>query len=81
MVARALLKDAPVMLFDEASSGFDVEANEYLYKIITEEMPEKSVIFITHHYDKLEKFDKVYLVKRWVSYGSENWKNVEATRL
>jgi len=26
-----------------------------LYKIITEEMPEKSVIFITHHYDKLEK--------------------------
>jgi len=34
-----------------------------LYKIITEEMPEKSVIFITHHYDKLEKFDKVYLVK------------------
>ena len=25
--------------------------------------PEKSVIFITHHYDKLEKFDKVYLVK------------------
>ena len=60
---RALLKDAPVMLFDEASSGFDVEANEYLYKIITEEMPEKSVIFITHHYDKLEKFDKVYLVK------------------
>ena len=55
VVARALLKDAPVMLFDEASSGFDVEANEYLYKIITEEMPEKSVIFITHHYDKLEK--------------------------
>ena len=63
VVARALLKDAPVMLFDEASSGVDVEANEYLYKIITEEMPEKSVIFITHHYDKLEKFDKVYLVK------------------
>ena len=30
VVARALLKDAPVMLFDEASSGFDVEANEYL---------------------------------------------------
>ena len=28
VVARALLKDAPVMLFDEASSGFDVEANE-----------------------------------------------------
>ena len=55
VVARALLKDAPVMLFDEASSGFDVEANEYIYKIITEEMPEKSVIFITHHYDKLEK--------------------------
>ena len=46
VVARALLKDAPVMLFDEASSGFDVEANEYLYKIITEEMPEKSVILL-----------------------------------
>ncbi len=59
-VARALLKDAPVVLLDEATSGFDVESDAYLHEIIVNQMAGKSVIMITHRYNNLEGMDKVY---------------------
>lgn len=59
-VARALLKDAPVVILDEATSGFDMESDAYLHDIIVNQMQDKSVIMITHHYNNLEGMDKVY---------------------
>lgn len=59
-VARALLRDAPVVILDEATSGFDVESDAYLHDIIVNQMQGKSVIMITHHYNHLEGMDKVY---------------------
>lgn len=59
-VARALLKDAPVVILDEATSGFDVVSDAYLHDIIVNQMQDKSVIMITHHYNNLEGMDKVY---------------------
>ena len=59
-VARALLKDAPVVILDEATSGFDVESDAYLHDIIVNQMQEKSVVMITHHYNNLVGIDKVY---------------------
>lgn len=59
-VARALLKDSPIVILDEATSGFDVESDAYLHDIIVNQMQDKSVIMITHHYDNLEGLDKVY---------------------
>lgn len=59
-VARALLKDAPVVILDEATSGFDVESDAYLHDIIVNQMRGKSVIMITHHYNNLEGMDTVY---------------------
>ncbi|NBK79797.1 ABC transporter ATP-binding protein [bacterium D16-76] len=59
-VARALLKDASVVILDEATSGFDVESDAYLHDIIVNQMQEKSVIMITHHYNNLEGMDRVY---------------------
>ena len=58
-VARALLKDAPVVILDEATSGFDVESDAYLHNIIVNQMQDKSVIMITHHYNHLDGMDKV----------------------
>ncbi len=65
-VARALLKDAPVVILDEATSGFDVESDAYLHGIILNEMREKSVIMITHHYEHLGGMDKVYQLEEGV---------------
>lgn len=59
-VARALLRDAPIVILDEATSGFDVESDAYLHEVIVHQMQEKSVIMITHHYENLEGMDRVY---------------------
>ncbi len=63
LAARALLKDAPVVLLDEASSGYDVESDAYLHHIITHEMEEKTVLMITHHYHQLEGFDRIFYLE------------------
>lgn len=59
-VARALLKDAPVIILDEATANFDVESDQYLHNIIVNEMKNKTVIMITHHYENLQGMDRVY---------------------
>lgn len=59
-VARALLKDAPVIILDEATSGFDRESDLYLHDIIVNHMENKTVIMITHHYEHLEGMDRIY---------------------
>ena len=59
-VARALLKDTPVVILDEATSGFDVESDAYLHDVILHQMQGKTVIMITHHYHNLEGMDQVW---------------------
>ena len=59
-VARALLKDAPIVILDEATSGFDVESNTYLHDVIVHQLAGKSVIMITHQYENLGGMDRVY---------------------
>ena len=59
-VARALLKDAPVVILDEATSGFDVESDAYLHDVILHQMQDKTVIMITHHYHNLKGMDQVW---------------------
>ena len=63
-VVRALLKDAPVVILDEATSGFDVESDAYLHDIIVNQMQGKSVIMITHHYENLKGIDKVFKLEK-----------------
>lgn len=58
-VARALMKDTPYVILDEATSGFDVESDAYLHDMILNEMKGKTVILITHRYENLEGMDKV----------------------
>ena len=62
-VARALLKDASVVILDEATSGFDVESDAYLHDVILHKLAGKSVIMITHQYENLEGVDRVYQLK------------------
>lgn len=59
-VARALLKNAPVVILDEATSGFDVESDAYLHQAVVEQIGERSVIMITHRYENLKGMDRVY---------------------
>ena len=62
-VARALLKDSPYVVLDEATSGFDIESDSYLHRMIINEMKEKTIIVVTHKYENLGDMDMVYQIE------------------
>ena len=59
-MARAIIKDAPIVIFDEATSNFDVESDMLLHNIIMQEFEEKIIILITHNYKNLSGFNRIY---------------------
>lgn len=59
-IARAIAKGAPIILLDEANSGFDPESDRYLAQILKEGFRDRIVIMITHRYENLKDFDRVY---------------------
>lgn len=65
-VARAFVKDSPIVIFDEATSGFDAESSAYLHDMIVNEMNDKSVILITHHDRDLEGMDRIYRIEHGI---------------
>lgn len=58
-VARALLKEAEIYIFDEATAGYDIKSNIDLYKNVQENFKNKTAIFITHRYEELENVDRI----------------------
>ena len=61
-IARALLRDAPVMLMDEATSALDVETERLVLRSILQKSPERTFIITTHRPTVLSMCDRVYRV-------------------
>lgn len=62
-LARAVLKDAPIIILDEATALADPE-NEYLIqKAILEITKDKTVIMIAHRLSSVKNVDKIYVVE------------------
>ena len=62
-IARALLRNAPVILLDEATSALDEETEKKLLKNILEKAPEKTCIVTTHRPGVLRLCRRVYRVE------------------
>lgn len=59
-LARALLKDAELIILDEVTSGFDKKSDKALSELLYNQMQNKTVIVVTHKYEEIEGFDKIY---------------------
>jgi len=62
-IARALLRDRPIMLLDEATSALDPETERQLLRNILADRS-KTVIFITHRHSVLDYCDQTLTLKR-----------------
>ena len=63
VIARALLKNASVYIFDEASSNIDVESEELIMQVIHEIAKTKTVLLISHRLANVVKSDYIYFLK------------------
>ena len=62
-LARALLADAPVYIFDEATSNIDVESEELILKVIHELAQTKTVLLISHRLANVTPSDCIYMLE------------------
>lgn len=62
-IARALLKDAPIILLDEATASLDVENESKIQKAITRLIKDKTVIIIAHKMRTIANAQKIVVLK------------------
>lgn len=62
-LARALLHDTPMYIFDEATSNIDMESEELIMDVIHELAKTKTVILISHRLANVLWADKIYMLK------------------
>jgi len=62
-IARALLKDAPIILLDEATASLDVENETKIQSAISELVRNKTVLIIAHRMRTIANADKIVVLK------------------
>ena len=71
-IARALLSDAPYIIFDEATSAVDSESEQEIWKCIEELSNTKTLIIISHRLSTIRNSDIIYMLKNGEIFESGN---------
>lgn len=62
-IARAILKNTPIVLFDEVTSALDKNSKKAIERTIDKLSKEKTVIVIAHTLDSVEGYDNIIVLK------------------
>ena len=62
-IARAMLKDAPIILLDEATAALDPENEIYIQQAMQELVKEKTVVVIAHKLQTVRNADKIIVLE------------------
>jgi len=62
-IARALLRDAPVLVLDEATSSLDSESERQVQSALTELMEGRSTLIIAHRLSTVERADRIIVMR------------------
>lgn len=61
-IARALVQDKPILIFDEATSNVDISSKDIISNLVKNKLKEKTVITITHGSELLKDADNIILL-------------------
>lgn len=63
---RAIIKDSPILILDEATSSIDKDYDKFIHDMILNEFSDKTIIMITHKQENLEGMDRVFQIKEYM---------------
>ena len=63
-IARALLKDSPILVLDEATSELDTESEQLVQKALANLMVGRTVIVIAHRLSTVRRADQIVVIER-----------------
>ena len=62
-IARALLKNAPILILDEATSALDTESERYIQEALGSLMKNRTTLVIAHRLSTVEDADKILVLR------------------
>jgi subfamily B ATP-binding cassette protein MsbA len=63
-IARALLKNAPILILDEATSHLDTESEMLVQKALANLMEHRTVVVIAHRLSTIRRADKIVVLEK-----------------
>ncbi len=71
-IARAFLRDCPIMLFDEATSALDNESERVVQKALDKVAGHKTVIAVAHRLSTIQDYDRIVVLNEGVKVEEGN---------
>lgn len=62
-IARCILKDAPIVILDEATASVDVDNESYIQEAISELVKDKTLLVIAHRLNTIRDADNIIVIK------------------
>lgn len=81
-IARAFLKDAPILILDEISANLDVDNEKKIQESLNKLIKDKTVIIISHRLKSIENVDKIIVIENGYVESQGNHKElIEESKL
>jgi len=79
-IARAFLKDAPILVLDEATSALDAETEKYLQWSFDELMKWRTTFIIAHRLSTIKKADRIFVFDQWKIVEEGSYEDLVANK-
>ena len=77
-IARAILKNAPILVLDEATSALDSESEKYIREALDDLMRNKTTLVVAHRLSTVQKMDRIIVIENGVIVESGSHKELLA---